>query len=207
MQLMKCRPFHETEFKIPFSQHLARDAYWLMPPVFKQAVPFAAIHDTLEEDQAPEIKEAFAIARYLDSIKSPLYPVWCGRLAHGVIDRFEPMSALGRVQEISPELLAYYWEQMWHLRYTLVYKDEEITNYSVNYAEEILTGNDRAALELGKEVLRMYEEGNGVSCNLVLCTYSYSAICNITHFFWVLTQLEPLATLDDELRAKYDIKE
>jgi hypothetical protein len=206
MQFIK-PPLDDLEFKIPFMQHQARDAYWLMPQVFKDAVPFAAIHTAMEEGQAPDVKEAFDIARYLDSVKSPLYPTWCGRLAHAVIERFEPMAALGRVQKLAPELMALYWEQMWHLRYTLVYKDEEITNYSAAYAEEVLTGNDRASLELGKEVLRMYEEGNGISCNLILITYSYSAICNITHFFWVLTQLEPLATLDEWLRAKYGIKE
>lgn len=192
-----------TEYKLPFMQHLARDAYWLMPHVFKEAVPFAAIHCALEEDKALDIKESLDVARYLNHIKSPLYPTWCGRLALAVFDRFEPVGALGRVRELSSDLIAYYWEQMWHLRHTLVYKDEEISNYATSYIEEVLTGNDRASLELGKEILRMYEEGNGIGCNLILITYSYSAICNIIHFFWVLTQLEPLNTLSDELRAKY----
>lgn len=198
---------YETSYKIPFTQHQAGDAYWLMPPVFKRVVPFAAIHDAMAENGVPDITEALEVARYLNHVKSALYPTWCGRLALAVIDRFEPLGALGRVQKVSAEQLAYYWEQMWHLRYTLVYKDEEISNYDTSYIEEVLTGNDRAALELGKAILRMYEEGNGIACNPILVTYSYSAICNIIHFFWVLTQLEPLAALSDELRAKFDIEE
>ena len=96
MQLIKQPPFHETEYKIPFFQHQARDAYWLMPSVFKRAVPFAAIHTAMEEDRIPDVKEAFNIARYLDSIKSPLYPTWCGRMAHPAGYKWRRLSALFR---------------------------------------------------------------------------------------------------------------
>lgn len=188
---------NRAEFVEDFLYHVFR----LLPGSFRSSLDFGKIMEGAAEESDLDIQSALDVARYYFGRDHEKYQKYLGIIANIIITRYDIMTVIKPVEDVSDELYALYWHQMNQCKSRLILNQQDIPNYDPKNLGAIIYSHDLICMELGKTLLMKYSESNGLPLGIGEVSLAYTYIGNTISYVWILTQIQKVQEheIDSEL--------
>jgi len=185
------------QYQRDFAGLWLRNVYRLMSTQFKKIVSMDDIKKGMRFGVEVGIYQAFTLARY--AYGKPFYGRALGLLGSEIINRMDPINLMYDVEDIPRETFELYWEQMANLKYHMIYAHREVDSYELEGVEAVVYSNELVLMNLGKQLSIAYRHGNCLPANMLPISSAYLHIGTVINYLWVVSQLEPLQVIGEDI--------
>ena len=190
-----------------FSELWLKNVYLTMSPQFKKMINYDDIRQGIKFRGGVGIDNAFNLSRYAYGKKLKCYPQTLGLIAAEAIERLDPMNLMIDMEDVGEDIREHYWEQLAALRYFVSFQSKEVEKYTLEYVKPFIYAQEIMLMNFGKQLCMAYDDGNCLPNNLSIVSLSYVFIGSAINYLWVLSQLEPLETIDKGILQNQTVKE